>query len=378
MEIKDHIYNFENFSERDKTLITRAIKTLYGNIIKKPENDDKFTFSDYQCIVPSPRTYQGVWNWDSAFHLLAISRFDKKISQDQSRVFFDNMLPNGQLPDVIYTTGKKVVRFTKPPVFAWAIMCADQISPDTDFLKYAYPYLKKNLAWWEKYRFGGTLFFYKKSKMESGWDNTVRFDFPHLISGCYAIDCNCFMFDFYRSMEYIAKRIGKYNEINIFKSKKDKLSANINKILYSEKNGWYCDYNFKLKKFTENLSPASFMPLFCNIADKKQAENAHKLIKKSFYPGMPTISYDNKKYASSNYWRGPCWLNTAYFAVKGLKNYGYNDTAKDITETILQWCYDNTDSIYEYYDSRNGKGLGAQDFGWSCVFIIELILMNNI
>lgn len=75
-------------------------------------------------------------------------------------------------------------------------MKSDMIHPDLSFLEYAYPHLKSNLSWWESNRFDGTLFSYKVHKMESGWDNTVRFDFPHLIQNCYAVDCNCFMADF--------------------------------------------------------------------------------------------------------------------------------------------------------------------------------------
>lgn len=97
---------------------------------------------------------------------------------------------------------------------------------------------------------------------------------------------------------------------------------------------------------------------------------------KCFYKGMPTISYSSRHYNSSKYWRGPCWLNTAYFAVRGLYNYGYKKLAQKYIENILGWCSENSDSIYEYYDSETGKGLGAADFGWSSVFIVELILLK--
>ena len=49
---------------------------------------------------------------------------------------------------------------------------------------------------------------------------------------------------------------------------------------------------------------------------------------------MPTVSYDNPNY-STNYWRGPTWLNVAYFAAKGLKNYHFDDTADKIRIPFL-------------------------------------------
>lgn len=71
------------------------------------------------------------------------------------------------------------------------------------------------------------------------------------------------------------------------------------------------------------------------------------------------------------------WLNVAYFAIKGLYYYGYDRTAQDIRGTILDWCEQNADYLYEYYDSRSGKGLGAKQFGWAATFVIKLILNWN-
>lgn len=372
----------ENFlkklSQRDEILLKRAFKTIKNNIIEKPDNDKNFVFGDLRGIVPSPSTYKGVWNWDGAFHMIAASYFDKKLAEDQAEILFSHMSENGQLPDVIYTNGDSVTKFTKPPVIGWAIMCSDKISPDVDFLKKWYPYVVKNIQWWENNRSDGTLFFYDVSKMESGWDNTVRFDFPHKINRCYAIDLNCFMADYYRAAAYIAEKAGMENDCQSYIEKREELAKNINSILFSQEKRYYCDYNFKLKRFTNRLSPASFMPLFAGIADSEKAEAMKKLAENPnyFYKGMPTISYNNRHYNSAKYWRGPCWLNTAYFAIRGLYDYGYKELAMEYIENILSWCYKNSESIYEYYDSKSGKGLGAENFGWSSVFIIEMILLK--
>lgn len=369
---------FKKISQRDETLLRRAFKTINGNIITNSNNDENFVFGNLRGIAPSPSTYKGVWNWDGAFHMIAASYFDKELAKNQAEILFSHMSPQGQLPDVIYTNGKTVTKFTKPPVIGWAVMCSDKISAGIDFLKKCRPYIIKNIQWWETYRSDGKLFFYSVSKMESGWDNTVRFDFPHKIDHCYSIDLNCFMADYYLAASYICEKTGETNAAEEYLRKRSILAENINKTLYCEEKEYYCDYNFKLKRHTKRLSPASFMPLFSGIADAKKAESMKRLAEsdKYFYKGMPTVSYNNLRYNSSKYWRGPCWLNTAYFAVRGLFNYGYHELAMEYIENILGWCYKNSESIYEYYDSKSGKGLGAKDFGWSSVFIIEMILLK--
>ncbi len=195
---------------RDRVLLERAFETIKNNIIQKPEGAEDFAFGDFRGIVPSPSTYKGVWNRDGAFHMIAASYFDRELAHDQARILFSRMSGDGQFPDVIYTNGNAVTKFTKPPVIGWAIMCSDKISPDSEFLKRCYPYIVKNIGWWEKKRSDGRLFFYNISKniskMESGWDNTVRFDFPHKINHCHAIDLNCYMADYYLAASYIAKK----------------------------------------------------------------------------------------------------------------------------------------------------------------------------
>ena len=118
------------------------------------------------------------------------------------------------------------------------------------------------------------------------------------------------------------------------------------------------------------------MPLTIKIASKEHAEKCYLIAKdeKYFYPLMPTVSYDNNSYSSSDYWRGPSWINTFYYAILGLKNYNYLDLAEKYKNNMLDMCFNEKSGIYEYYDSKTGKGLGAKQFSWSSAFIIEAIL----
>ena len=72
------------------------------------------------------------------------------------------------------------------------------------------------------------------------------------------------------------------------------------------------------------------------------------------------------------YWRGPVWMNVAYFAIKGLYDYGFRETAMKIRETLLDWM-DKDPSIHENYNPYTGRGRCASEFSWSCVFAMEMI-----
>lgn len=63
----------------------------------------------------------------------------------------------------------------------------------------------------------------------------------------------------------------------------------------------------------------------------------------------------------------------AYFAAKGLKDYGYEEAAQTVRDTILTWVSNDQQLIHENYNSITGAGKGAPEFSWSCVFVLELI-----
>ena len=122
------------------------------------------------------------------------------------------------------------------------------------------------------------------------------------------------------------------------------------------------------------MTPASFMPLFIRTATPERAKKMADIARKHFVPGWPAVSYHDPAYTPDRYWRGPTWYNVAYFALKGLKEYGFNELADSGKEQLLEWASRTPEAIHEYYDSKTGAALGVNHFGWSCAFIIKFLL----
>ena len=114
------------------------------------------------------------------------------------------------------------------------------------------------------------------------------------------------------------------------------------------------------------------MPLFIGTASSARAASMARHAKR-MEPGWPSVSYDHPEYKPTIYWRGRTWLNVAYFALKGLKFYGYDELADEGRETILGWVDAYKGSIHENYDSMTGEPLGAKDFSWSAVFVLKFL-----
>jgi len=356
-----------------KKIMEEAKKVLYNNIYVEDDKlgvANRVLFTTRRVIVPSNPYYYGFWNWDGAFHMIgAAIQGDIELARDQAETMFALQFGDGMFIDCARVDGSRVADFSKPPVWPWAFLTADAILPlGDDFLAYSYPKLDANMKWWERERFDGTLFSYKVHPYESGMDDSPRFDQPYDIDHLWAVDVNGFMYSAYESMALLAKKIGRTEEEREYLRKAKNLKKNINELLFSEELGAFCDFDKRSNKFTGHLSPMSFVPLFANCADKEKAESMEKIAASSdyFFDGMPTIAYNNPCFDEKQFWRGPCWLNTAYFAVKGLANYGYDSLALKYCEHILSWV--ENQGFWEYYDTKKNCGIGQKDFAWSSVF----------
>jgi glycogen debranching enzyme len=65
------------------------------------------------------------------------------------------------------------------------------------------------------------------------------------------------------------------------------------------------------------------------------------------------------------YWRGPTWVNSAWRVWIGLRRLGYEQEAERLAAGLIGAV--EREGLREYYDPRDGTGLGAKDFTWSAL-----------
>lgn len=370
----------------DYTLLDRSARTLLGNILHGTK-DKPLPWHPWRGITPSHIGFRGIWNWDTAFHAIGVCRWDPELAREQIRMFLSFQKPDGLLPDVVFEDGRIVDNFGKPPVMPWAAMIVNQRDPDVAFIRSVYePFVRYEHHWCVNR--GGArdgLFHYNSTHpdpkirlvhamYETGWDNSVRWD-----NGLYelwAIDLNCFMVMLYRAMAYFADLLRLPDDVEKWKLREKTIAALIEEKLFDDESGAYLDYDFGTGKFVQVLTPASFMPLYTGIASRKHADAMAKIggNRRKFTPGWPTVAYDHPAFDPNSYWRGRTWLNVAYFALKGLKDYGQSNIAEEGRQTLLNWVRGEPAFICENYNSQTGQWVGVQHFSWSAVFTIEFLL----
>ena len=101
---------------RDNVLLKKSYDTIMGNVYEA----DGYLWSPYRCISPARNFFVGIWNWDSAFHAIGISRYDTELAKESILGFFKFQRDDGFLPDAVLEDGCIIAGSSKPPVFAWA------------------------------------------------------------------------------------------------------------------------------------------------------------------------------------------------------------------------------------------------------------------
>ncbi|MBL4643231.1 MAG: trehalase, partial [Flavobacteriaceae bacterium] len=289
-------------------------------------------------------------------------------------------------------------RDTKPPLSVWAVAEIYEKDHDIDFIKYMYPKLKLYHEWWYNNRdhdkdglceYGSTDGSLVAAKWESGMDNAIRFDNSKIVKngeGAYSIDqesvdLNAYLYAEKLYLVTLATVLKKTEDAQTFTKEAEALKTKIQTQFYDANDGWFYDTTLDGKTFIKGEGSEGWTALWAKAATQKQAEAVKdKMMNPTkFYTKVPfqTMSADHEKFNPlKGYWRGPNWLDQAYFGVKSLRNYGFNEDADKATIQILKGAegiLEKGKSIRENYHPITGEGLNAQNFSWSAAHIILLL-----
>ncbi|AUC86744.1 trehalase [Polaribacter sp. ALD11] len=391
----------EQFSEDIYAeVLTKAHLTLQNNWrIAAGEVKQEGLFPSYHY-----KWFNGFWSWDSWKHAVGLSFHNTNLAKKQMKLMFEFQNEDGFVVDCVYRDTlieKHNYRDTKPPLSVWAVAKIYEKDTDIEFVKYMYPKLKLYHEFWYKKRdhdkdglceYGSTDGTLIAAKWESGMDNAIRFDDSKILKnseGAYSldqesVDLNAYLYAEKIFLAKLATVLEKNEDAEKLTKEADILKAKIQTQFYDVNDGWFYDTSLDGKTFIKGEGSEGWTALWANAATQEQAEAVkNKMMNPTkFYTKVPfqTMSADHEKFNPLNgYWRGPNWLDQAYFGVESLRNYGFNEAANKATIQILKGAegiLGKGKSIRENYHPLTGKGLNAENFSWSAAHIIMLLQKN--
>ena len=349
--------------------------------------------------------FNGFWSWDSWKHAVGLSYYNTDLAKKQIKLLFEFQNKDGFVADCVFrdtTIEKHNYRDTKPPLSVWAVAKIYEKEQDLEFIKYMYPKLKLYHEWWYNKRdhdkdglceYGSTDGSLIAAKWESGMDNAIRFDNSKILKNgenAYSInqesvDLNAYLYAEKLFLVQLANALNKDEDAQKLKKEAAILKTKIQAQFYDAKDGWFYDTTLDGKTFIKGEGSEGWTALWAKAATQKQANAVREKMMnpKKFYTKVPfqTMSADHEKFNPlKGYWRGPNWLDQAYFGVKSLRNFGFNDDADKATKQILKGAegiLGKGKSIRENYHPLTGEGLNAQNFSWSAAHIIMLLQKTN-
>jgi len=374
----------EDMSEQYDRIMVKSIMTLISNW-RSPKGGLL-----HNGVVPSHAMgyFVGFWAWDSWKHAVALAHIDAELAKNQIRAMFDYQSEEGMIADCVYTDiTENNWRDTKPPLAVWAVNEIYEVTKDTDFLKEMYPQLLKYHVWWYEYRdhnqngmceFGATDGTLEAAKWESGMDNAVRFDEAKILKNSEAawsfdqesVDLNAYLCYEQTLLKKISGLIGEKFDI-------ENKTQVVKDYFFDKQDGYFYDKRIN-GDFIRVQGPEGWTPLWTGIAEKEQVDMTVKIMfdttKFSTYIPFPTVAADDPGFTPNGYWRGPIWLDQVYFAIAGLRKYGYVKEADAYTDQVLNRLEGlNEDGpIHENYETSTGKVLKASHFSWSSAHLFMM------
>lgn len=353
-------------------------------------------------VVPAysnPDFNECVWAWDSWKQAAGLALFAPKIAEDNLLELFDYQAADGMIPDMVCLHAKdNNWRNTKPPLATWAALRIYHANHDVAYLRALYPKLVRYHDWWFAERdhlhdglaeYGSTDGTLKAAKWESGMDDDARFDHatmlrngPHAWSMDQAsVDLNAYLYRDAANLAEVAGILGDTSQQAAWRQRAANMKAKIDARFFDSKLGYFFDVRIPDGTFVTTYGPAGWIPLWAGAATPAQAKAVAQVIanphKFDTYMPFPTLAADDPRFAPvKGYWRGPVWLDQAYFGVRGLEHYGFDAQANRMALRLFTHAQGLTGNapIRETYDPLTGHGQNSRNFSWSAASYLMLLL----
>jgi hypothetical protein len=354
---------------------------------------------EYAFSVPSPRSYPWQWYWDSCFHAIVRARWEPQRARQELEtllgasqdgfightILWEQPLNLQRRVRYNVASGRDLMTSTiQPPVLAWAWSLAVG-DPRAE------PAIARHHEWLRAHRdLGGDGLLWIIQPDESGMDASPKFDH---VWGRYAQGTPLFpaLIARNRRIGWDARRASKaVCEVmtNVAWSLSEQSLGHPSPTpaliarLWDEDAGRFFDDVRGASRPTpgpqrprtwDTLAPLALPDLPDAIAQRLIDEVLHA---PGFADGVPVpaVAIDDPTYSNKptwwglhRHWRGPSWVNSAWFVWRGLIRLGRDDEAAALCGRLADVVA--REGYREYYESRTGAGMGAHEFGWSTLLV---------
>ena len=154
--------------------------------------------------------------------------------------------------------------------------------------------------------------------------------------------------------------------------------------LWNEGLKTFMAYDLRGEKHIPYKEIGGLAALYANIPTGEQAKELNNYLwslhERGYYI-CPSFDVDNPLFDSKRYWRGPVWPQMNWMIYHGLKEYGFEETAKIVKSDLIELV--SKHGFYEYFESQKSvaekltTGYGGGDFSWTAACALDLFKENG-
>lgn len=386
-------------SERSQreAVLAETERVLRQNWVTGSRGNVRFEYTE-----PSPGRYPWQWYWDSCFAAIVWRRFEPARARAELESLLAAQRPDGFVGHTIFwrrpvsllrllfynvtSRASFQTETIQPPLLAWAWRIAvgdpaeeSRIAAQMDWLQANRDLEGNGLLWIVQPDESGLD---ASPKFEPVWGrrSVGRLGFPLLVHRN-------------RRLGWDARRIREAGEpvlcevlvntlwsLSLQAMGRPSATPALVERLWDERRGLFFDEATPGGRIAVNtwasLAPLA-LPDLPEAIGRRLVEE-HLLDEREFWTPVapPSVAVDERGYEPDGghgpirrYWRGPTWVNSAWMVWLGLRRLGYEQEARRLAEGVIGAVA--REGLREYYDPRDGNGLGAKDFAWSAL-IAEL------
>jgi hypothetical protein len=353
----------------------------------------------YAYTRPSPSRYPWQWYWDSCFAAIVWRRFERERSRAELEsllaaqrpdgfightIFWDRPVSFSRLPFYNVTSRRAFQTETiQPPLLAWAwrIAVGDPA---------AEPRIAAQVDWLAANRdLEGDGLLWIVQPDESGLDASPKFDPVWGRRANARIGFPCLVRR-NRRLGWAARRVREGGgpvlcetlvntmwSLSLQALGRPSATPALVDRLWDERRGLFLDEVQPGGARPGIVTWAALAPLALpDLPEEigRRLVEEHLLNKSEFLAPVapPSVAVSEPSYEPSErpgpirrYWRGPTWVNSAWLVWLGMRRLGYEEEATRLAQGLIGAV--EREGLREYYDPRDGTGLGARDFAWSAL-----------
>lgn len=383
----------------------------------------------YDFVCPSHITYPFQWFWDSCFHAIALSHVDPTRARSEVAGLLTNQADDGSIPHVILWQRDRyeaavhtyAIAFRsrwlsdqmQPPLLAEAVRAVAGL--DDAYLIEVLPAVQRYYDWCDRVRDpddDGLIAVLQAD--ETGLDHSPKFDdylgivgedaadFTaawHRVADSYAgvsrdtaavfaldrfvvedVMVNTIYAENLRVLAELLHRTGDEKASRTYRRRADKTVTALLAKCWEEEAGLFFDRaGLDERPLTTNTITSLFPLLLADLPSQLVDRLIGHLTDPAEYAApypVPSVARYEPTYRPGTVggnlvWRGPTWLNSNWYLVRGLLRHGRLDLADHITQRSVEMVL--REGFREYYNPETGEGNGAVDFAWSTI-VLDMVL----